>query len=109
VTPLGWTAAGAGALATGLAWTLSADRRPATLTLALVAGLAGSLADSLAGATLQAAYACVVCGEPFESPGSHCGQPLQLVRGHTWVTNDVVNLIATTTGAATGALLSRCH
>jgi uncharacterized protein (TIGR00297 family) len=106
VTPLGWLAAAAGAVVVGGAWAGAADRRAATVWLALAGGLAGSLADSVAGATLQAGYACVVCGQPAEAPGLHCGQPNRLVRGHAWVTNDVVNLIGTATGALVGAGLT---
>jgi uncharacterized protein (TIGR00297 family) len=105
VTPLGWAAATGGSLIVGLTWMLSSDRRPAALGVALVAGLAGSLADSVAGATIQAGYCCPVCGAPAESPGQHCGQFRQLVRGHAWVTNDVVNGIGTAAGAGVGALL----
>lgn len=105
VTPLGWLASAAGALLIGLTWMLSSDRRPSKLAVALAAGLAGSLADSIAGATIQAAYCCVVCGAPSETPGVHCGQPRQLVRGHAWITNDVVNGIGTAAGAAVGAIL----
>jgi uncharacterized protein (TIGR00297 family) len=106
VTPLGWLAAAAGALVVGTAWTAAADHRIPTLWLALAGGLAGSLADSVAGATLQAGYACVVCGQPAEAPGRHCDQPTRLARGHAWITNDVVNLIGTATGAAVGAGLT---
>jgi uncharacterized membrane protein len=107
VTPLGWVAAGAGALVTGAAWAVAGDRRASTLASALLAGLAGSLADSLAGATIQAGYACTVCGQPFEASGMHCGQPLALVRGHAWITNDVVNVIGTLSGGLVGAAASR--
>src|SRR5690606_39382015 len=69
-------------------------------TCALPICLAGSLADSLAGATIQAGYTCLVCGEPFEAPRQHCGQQTSLTRGCRWVANDVVNLIGTTAGAA---------
>jgi uncharacterized protein (TIGR00297 family) len=105
VTPLGWGAASAGALLIGATWALAADRRWPWLGLALIAGLAGSLADSLAGATLQASYLCDVCGQPSEAAGSHCGVPRRLARGRAWVTNDVVNGIGTVVGGAVGALL----
>ena len=105
VTPLGWAASAAGASLIGVTWTLSSDRRPHALWVALAAGLAGTLADSLAGATLQAAYCCTVCGAPSETLGEHCGQPRQLVRGHAWITNDVVNGIGTAAGALVGAAL----
>ncbi|MGE3268448.1 MAG: DUF92 domain-containing protein, partial [Chloroflexota bacterium] len=107
VTRLGWLAAAAGALAIGGVWSLASDRRPTTLVVALMAGLAGSLADSLAGATLQAFYACRVCDEPSEAPGYHCEAPRRLVRGYAWVTNDAVNGIGTATGALVGGLLLR--
>jgi uncharacterized protein (TIGR00297 family) len=107
-TPLGWAAAAAGALAVG-ATIAAVRRRPGTwgrtLARSLVGGLIGTLADSLAGATIQAAYACDVCCAPFESPGLHCERPRRLVRGRTWVTNDMVNLIGTAAGGLAGALV----
>jgi uncharacterized protein (TIGR00297 family) len=108
VTTLGWGAAAGGALLVGSAWALAADRRPSWLGLALVAGLTGSLADSLAGATIQASYLCATCGLLAEAPGVHCGQPRWLVRGMAWVTNDVVNGIGTLTGGLVGAALAGC-
>jgi uncharacterized protein (TIGR00297 family) len=105
VTPLGWGAAAAGGLCVGAAWTLVGKRRWFELIVALISGVAGSLADSLAGATIQAAYRCDVCGTLAETPGLHCGQPLRLARGHAWMTNDLVNLIGTAIGGVVGALL----
>ena len=107
VTALGWGAATGGALLVGATWALSGDRRISWLGLALAAGLAGSLADSLAGATIQAGYRCDACGQPAEAPGVHCGQQRRLVRGLAWVTNDVVNGIGTTAGGLVGALVAR--
>jgi uncharacterized protein (TIGR00297 family) len=106
VTPLGWAAAGAGALVVGAAWTVAGDRRAAWLWLALVGGLAGSCVDSVAGATIQASYRCELCGSPAEAPGAHCGRPRRLSRGRAWVTNDVVNGIGTAAGAVVGAALA---
>jgi uncharacterized protein (TIGR00297 family) len=109
VTPLGWAAAAAGALVVGgtfAAFEKGGPSRVRTLLAALIAGLVGSLADSLAGATLQASYACPVCGSPAESPAPHCGQRMRTVHGRAWVTNDVVNLIGTASGAAVGGLLA---
>jgi uncharacterized protein (TIGR00297 family) len=107
-TPLGWAAAAAGALAVG-ATMCAVGRQPrawgSTLARSIVGGLIGTLADSLAGATIQAAYMCDVCCVQAESPGLHCGQPRHLIRGQAWVTNDVVNLIGTAAGGLAGTLL----
>lgn len=106
VTPLGFAASAAGALLVGGAWSVADGRRSSTLKQAIVAGLAGSIADSLAGATLQASYRCDACGQPAEAPGLHCGRALRLVRGNSWITNDVVNLIGTAAGGLVGACLT---
>jgi uncharacterized protein (TIGR00297 family) len=107
VTPLGWAAANGGALLVGAVWTASGRLRPSWLALALLAGLAGTLADSLAGATVQSAYQCEVCGAPAERGGLHCGEPRRLARGRPWITNDAVNLVGTLAGGLVGAALAR--
>ena len=107
-TPLGWAAAAAGALIVGVTVALARHRQAGwrrTLMAALVSGLVGTLADSLAGATIQASYTCSVCDAPAESPGWHCDAPRRLVRGHASVTNDTVNLLGTAAGALVGAVL----
>jgi len=57
-------------------------------------GFAGSMVDSLLGATIQAQYRCPACDVSTESPVHSCGTPTILVRGIRWVTNDVVNVSA---------------
>ena len=91
----------------GGVWSAVSRRRWTTVGAAIVAGLAGSLADSLAGDTIQAGYVCTVCDEPSEVGGDHCGQPQLLVRGVPWITNDVVNVIATAVGGLVGTALIR--
>jgi len=62
------------------------------------AGIVGMLVDSLAGATVQARYACPGCGAVTERPGL-CHGAVELVRGERWLDNDGVNLVGSLTGA----------
>jgi len=71
-----------------------------------VAGLAGSLLDSLLGATLQGIYWCPTCGKETERLVHKCGTPTRLHRGLGWMSNDLVNLLATLLGAAIGYLVA---
>lgn len=97
ITALGMGATLAGALAMGLvAWGLAATFGSGVgawwiVCAGLVAGLVGSLADSLLGATVQVHYRDAT-GEITEKPGgTHA-------RGIAWMTNDAVNLFASLIG-----------
>ncbi len=111
VTPEGTLASVAGALTVGAAWGTVRrlqTRRPArgAVLLAGVAGTLGALGDSLIGATVQAGYWCPRCHQPTEAPvHGRCGYPAEHVRGWRWITNDVVNALATGGGAVAGAAL----
>jgi uncharacterized membrane protein len=72
--------------------------------IAAAAGLAGSLVDSLLGATLQAQFRCGACGLVTERR-EHCGAAAVRTRGIGWCGNDLVNLACTLAGAAAGLLL----
>lgn len=100
------SAAGALAVAGAGRWLVGGLGDGALIAVAL-GGLAGSLADSIAGAGLQAVYRCSVCGaapEVARHPG--CPERAGRVAGIPGVDNDVVNLIATVTGAAVSVLVS---
>jgi uncharacterized membrane protein len=70
----------------------------------VVAGVAGSLADSAIGAALQALRWCPNCERACETNPHDCGTPTRLHRGVAWMDNDAVNLVATSTGAVVAAL-----
>jgi uncharacterized protein (TIGR00297 family) len=76
-----------------------------TLLSAVVAGLAGSLMDSLLGGTIQARYRCSVCGKMTER-SKHCNTSTDFVTGARFVNNDTVNWICAMTGAGLAWILS---
>ncbi len=72
----------------------------------VLAGLLGSLADTVLGATVQAQYRCSVCGRTTEKT-AHCDTPTTLVRGYRWINNDAVNWMCAVTGAIAMLALSK--
>lgn len=109
----GTVAAAAGALAVGLAALglahAAAFPAPPGGELAVVlvaAGLVGSFADSLLGATLQANFCCPACRERTERRMHACGTATERVGGVPWLGNDGVNLLASGVGAAVAVLLA---
>ncbi len=71
-----------------------------------VAGFAGSIIDSILGATVQRLYYCERCNTFTESSTPPCRHPVRLVRGVSWVNNDAVNFIASCAGASMAILAS---
>ncbi len=65
----------------------------------VVGGLAGSVFDSLLGATVQGIYYCDRCAKETEKTRHGCGQMTHLVRGHRWLNNDLVNLFSSVVGS----------
>ncbi len=115
VSPLGTAAAVGGAALIGavaaLGTTLTRQRQGANewrlLPLAVAAGVAGAFTDSLLGATMQARYRCPQCDVATERTVHRCGTPTIFIGGLRRVDNDLVNLLASLSGALFGALGGR--
>jgi uncharacterized protein (TIGR00297 family) len=76
------------------------------LLIITLGGLAGSLFDSLLGASIQAIYWCPACEKETERHPLHsCGSPTTQVRGWAWVNNDIVNFGCSLMGALVTASL----
>lgn len=86
----------------------SSSYQPVNLILiVLVSGFAGSLIDSLLGATIQAIYYCPACKKETERHPFHlCGASTRLLRGWSWLNNDWVNLACTLSAPLIGLVLA---
>jgi uncharacterized protein (TIGR00297 family) len=99
----GMAASAAGALTIGVTIALAIGLSVGAwdwrlLVAALTGGVAGSLCDSLLGATAQAIYHSP-SGETERRRGSD-GTPNTLVRGWPWMNNDLVNFLSSLAGGA---------
>jgi uncharacterized protein (TIGR00297 family) len=108
VTPAGLVAGLAGALFIALAgaFTIPQHRVPLIIAAA-VGGVAGCLADSLIGATLQSKRFCDRCRHWTERRVHSCGYRTRHARGLYWMSNDAVNLACTFVGAATAVVVGK--
>jgi len=62
-------------------------------------GVAGAVADSLLGASIQSLRWCQQCARATERDPHACGSATRPLRGFTWFGNDAVNFSATIVGA----------
>ena len=66
--------------------------------IASLAGLVGSVFDSLLGATVQAMYWCDTCEKETERRVHTCGTHTRPLRGWPWMNNDAVNFVSSVVG-----------
>lgn len=87
--------------------------RPASISTGIVitvAGFAGSLFDSLLGATVQAIYFCPKDNKETEQHPTHsCGTSTTQIRGWAWLNNDWVNVACGAFGVVTYLLVQGVH
>ena len=102
VSPLGVLAALGGAVLVGGIAVVFSTGWKALILLgnAGLAGLTGSLFDSVLGASVQAIYRCPACQKETERHPLHlCGTETIRVRGWRWLNNDWVNFACSLVGA----------
>jgi uncharacterized protein (TIGR00297 family) len=105
VTVLGTLGGLAGAAAIALAARVTGFATGPVIPAIALAGVAGMLADSVLGATLQVRWRCAGCGTVTEWLAHACAAPaLAPYAGVRWMTNDAVNAAATLVGALGAAL-----
>ena len=105
VTALGLMAGFAGAAFVASAVSLGGWGRE-TVNAAVIGGVAGSVLDSVLGASLQARRWCGTCGMDTEQPVHWCGTRTDIRGGLRWLDNDGVNAASTIGGALVGVLVA---
>jgi len=68
-------------------------------------GVAGSLADSLVGATVQERRWCDACSTATERRIHTCATPTRVVGGWPGARNDFVNVVCTIVGGIVAAVI----
>ena len=104
VTLVGTMAGAGGALFVAVGAPLA--NWPVPFAAVALGGIAGALADSLLGATVQARRWCDVCAKSTERLVHNCGTPTRHAGGVAGFDNDTVNAVCSGVGALVALLLS---
>jgi len=104
ISLLGTVASGGGAFFIGVIGALAAW--PVPFAAILLGGVAGALADSLLGATVQARRWCDLCEVSTERAVHSCGTSTRQSGGLAGLDNDAVNAVCSGVGALVTLLLS---
>ena len=104
VSLAGTLASGGGALFIAAGAALA--RWPVPFTAIVLGGLAGAVADSLLGATLQDRRWCDACAMATERSVHSCGNVTRRTGGLRGLDNDAVNAVCSAVGALVTLLLS---
>jgi uncharacterized protein (TIGR00297 family) len=106
VTLAGSIGAVAGALVVASTGALVSGR-PLLAPIGTLIGFLGMLVDSAVGGALQGRFYCIRCNQPSEWRLHRCGSTTELTGGLAWMTNDLVNFIATGFALGGAALVWR--
>ena len=101
VTGAGFVGAAIGAMVVSAAGAL-AHGRTSLFAAGTLIGFSGMVLDSFAGGRWQGRFQCLHCGQPSERRVHRCGHITERRAGVSWLSNDGVNLLATTLALAAG-------
>ncbi|OIN68452.1 hypothetical protein BLD48_00870 [Exiguobacterium sp. KRL4] len=106
ISMLGTSATVIGSLFIATAGDVLFDLTTAEWLLVTVAGVLGSLFDTLFGGTIQRKFRCAVCGKETEKRIHH-EKPTLYVTGWKWLGNDGVNFLSSALAGVIGFIVYR--